>query len=838
MRNAQSIGRMVALMLAVAMAAAEYAGAQGHRMGISTALPGPVSSLELARYGEMIALTAEQQHAWTAAHERYKSDFKALGADGGVLQRFIGARTAAEGVPFRAQPSRSVIDRWMSAHQAATSAIRTLDERLFDEIAPLLTEEQSLQLPRVRIKREHARLLSDELVREWMNPVTETSLTEVFLSVLVDAAKPESGIEALDQELSAAVWSVLDAHQSQCNGWLRDVQESGRGMYGDWARLLEERGIPVNAVDIAKRDTVDREMLTKVSQSWREATEKVKPRVTELQRAIRSRTTSVAGMLPPKFSEGFQRRFFTAAYHGAAAESLAPYERRLQQALDYPDLTEDERVVIQSYLDDCHRTILALSKQFADGTDLIHEGERPNSSFHSPEARAAMEEASAAIAAESRRFDGVLLQVLGEQRMRAMSQANRDARLTLMIMDAGITDPDEIADALARFRSTGSAFLGRRESFDRALPDVLPRVSIEAACRAMNVLDERMTLVQQLHRDYASQYRRTFDVASSEIHRLAPGGWISSPDGRLVYASADAIESAREREREAHAMLQSLDVAFLSDVEAILDLAGDALWQVRLGREWNAFARGARRGPNDLRTYEAYVPLMKIVDDLSLSPEDAAKADAIFRARAEEAIAAARTHFEANRAAWYARERSFAVNESALETVGQAGVEAQHAAIEREKTAGEKREALAMVVRSILDELIAALPAHADALADGYERAAYPKVFDGRTLHRDAVTRALALPDLTSAQQTALQDAVARYRPAQREVIVRLIAANREWDRERPFSSFYVPEREAAKLKWDQIKFERDELDASMLATLKRVLTAEQLHVIGVDSRE
>ena len=77
--------------------------------------------------------------------------------------------------------------------QAQRDRFRTAYQNL--QLLPLLTEEQALRLPRVRLKREHARLLGDELVREWMNPATQTNLTDVFEQTLIEVQKPESGIE-------------------------------------------------------------------------------------------------------------------------------------------------------------------------------------------------------------------------------------------------------------------------------------------------------------------------------------------------------------------------------------------------------------------------------------------------------------------------------------------------------------------------------------------------------------------------------------------------------------------------------------------------------------------
>lgn len=63
MCNTQVISRLAACVLVLALAGAEQAIAQGYRMGVSSALPSPISSLDLARYSSMMLLTAEQLHA-------------------------------------------------------------------------------------------------------------------------------------------------------------------------------------------------------------------------------------------------------------------------------------------------------------------------------------------------------------------------------------------------------------------------------------------------------------------------------------------------------------------------------------------------------------------------------------------------------------------------------------------------------------------------------------------------------------------------------------------------------------------------------------------------------
>lgn len=340
-----------------------------------------------------------------------------------------------------------------------------------------------------------------------------------------------------------------------------------------------------------------------------------------------------------------------------------------------------------------------------------------------------MEEWGAALRSEMDRLAEASHQALGDERMRAMGQENRDARRRKMLADAGITDPGEIEDALAELDRTGTFYMDRGLSPESLTPDALLRAGLENACRAANAPDDAMEIVARLHRDYAMQYRRTRDEALAAANKFGLGGFGMRADGTMGYAKTDEVSQARAAEAESIGKLRALDAALLSDVQTALGIDDSGFWRARLARDWATLARGPRKGREELRTYEAYVPLMSIIDGLSLSSVDQTKADAVLQSKQDEFRAAASAHFEANRAAWYAREMAFATQQGPVASAAAEQTPEEKAANDAEKQAGEKRAALANVVRSILDELVAALPEHAEALTDGYERTAYPMVF-------------------------------------------------------------------------------------------------------------
>jgi hypothetical protein len=348
---------------------------------------------------------------------------------------------------------------------------------------------------------------------------------------------------------------------------------------------------------------------------------------------------------------------------------------------------------------------------------------------------------------------------------------------------------------------------------------------------------DEVSILRELHGQYFRQYRKRFDDHADAMNAFALAGWSMRDDGqggkKMGMARPEDVEKAMALEAGAIAALRQLDAAFFEDAQAAIAIDADALWRARLARDWATLARGQRRGSEELRTYEASVPLIAIVNDLPLSADETAKADAIFRSRADEFRAVATSQFQASRAAWYARQLAMGLAEGPSPAAKAMVDDQEQKATALEGAAAERRLALAALVRSILDELVAALPVHAQALQDGFELAAFPHVFE-HTSPRDALAKALAMDDLTDPQRSEIEAAAAKFRPAYRDVCARMIEVNREWDTDRPYSRVKIPEQDAAKLKWDRLLFERNELDAGVVATLLRVLTAEQQAAVGI----
>lgn len=822
------------ILMLLAMLPCAGVRAQGFRSGVSTALPPPISSLELARFASMMNLTAEQLRAWSESHERYKAEWKALGDDGGggAIAAFIEARKAVEGTPFRAQPPKAAIDKWMNAHQTVFAAIATLDARLFDELVPILAEQQQPLLQRAKLSRERTRLAGDELVAEWLNPNTKTDLCEVFATV---EAKAGDGLSADDK---AALWASLDDYQAQWVGKLRGLQSSARGMYRDWRTLLDERGVAVDAADVVNRETLDMQVFQQISKSWYEVNLKVKPRLNELTTFNRSRAKAIAASLPPQAADRFMRGFFDIAYPDSPADRLKSMERKIFQSMGTKGLTVDERSALQALMAQCRAAVRSISERAADLADQQLELQRPNSTMQNLELDKARMDMFASAEQTQDQLEESLKDVLGPERAKGHAKAGRESTMRDMIRKSGVSDAAEVERLMAELRESGSVRIGQRGGYDGPIPDVIAPDDIEAIIKTQALPPDDESILRELYGQYFRQYRKRFDGHADTMNAFALGGWSMRDDGqggkKMGMASPEDVEKAKAAEVSAIAALRQLDAAFFDDAQAAVAPDAEALWRARLARDWATLARGSRRGNEELRTFEASVPLIVIVNGLPLSKEETTAADANFRARAAEFRAAATAQFEANRTAWYARQLAFGLAEGPTPAAKDVVDAQEQKAITLEKASGERRLALAALIRAMLGELAAALPAHAQALQDGYERTAFPHVFEDRTSPGDALAKALALEDLADPQRAEIEAAAAKYRPAYRDVCARMIEVNREWDKERPYSRMKIPEQDEAKLKWDRLLFERDELNAGVNATLLRILTPEQRAKVGL----
>jgi hypothetical protein len=828
--QSRALNRILALVVlsSAVMVASPSAKAQGYRMGLSAALPRPISSLDLTRYAAAMNLAPEQMRALGEIHERYKADFKTF-AESGVIQQFTEQRKVVDGMPFDGQPTTENLNRWLASHQSATAAIAGLDARLFDELAPLLVENQQPLLQRVKVSRERVRLMGDEIVQEWFAPNGSTDVCEVFANIAPDM-KRES------REANDASMAALDAYQTQYVGKLRGLQEAVRDMHREWRRLLDGAG--VGSTEWEQRNN-HHETLQQIVGAWSEATKKVKPRANEIVQLNRATVKSVAAMLNEDDAWRFKRAFFETAYVGSA-EEIREEQKMLLAAAKVEGLTQEERATIDAFHDSWRRRSEQFIERASDISDALSALERPGLSENQQELHDAQMQLSDRFQQASTATYEALTTLLGEQRKGAFSAARRALDIRDLIIRSGEVPPEDVDATVEAMLASGERSLPRATAVetDQAFARAIDGAALTHIERRCQLSDDQRAALQAVHESYVAQYHARLEQAQRAIRNLHIAFMHrTQPDGTEMasYASPEDVAKAAALEREALAALRQTDAAFLDEIARI---AGDAeaasIGIIRLARDLRVLSRGGRPGSDALRCYDAYVTLLSFVDELELTGEDQTACHRLIYARADQWRAAADEHFRANRAAAHAREMHMAHAYGPKRSPPELFTARETEALEMEHVADARRAALAGVVRSALDDLCAALPMHAQALRDRYEQTAYPRVSTDRLDAGALLARALALKDVSASQRGELEAAAAKFRPAYRALCEQMIAVNREWDAATQYTEDGRKARDDAKYRWDRLLFERDELNYAARFALQRILTPAQRAAIGL----
>lgn len=147
--------------------------------GTQGSLPDPISTRELMRYADRLDLSAEQRHALESLHDEYKRDFRTLRE--GEIATFLDEMRSMQSIG--GMPKRETMEAFFKRMEQLEAKIKRRDNRLFDRLQTLLTEEQSAMLPRVRLARERQRYRSQQMMAMMTMGRPMVDLSKTFLEL-------------------------------------------------------------------------------------------------------------------------------------------------------------------------------------------------------------------------------------------------------------------------------------------------------------------------------------------------------------------------------------------------------------------------------------------------------------------------------------------------------------------------------------------------------------------------------------------------------------------------------------------------------------------------------
>ena len=196
--------RLLAAGLLALLVLARSAAAQG----TTGTLADPMSTAQLMQYADRLQLDAGQRLAIESIHDEYKKEFRRLRDN--EIDDFLKSMHSMQSVGM--MPDRARVEAFFKKMQRLQGRIKTLDDRLFDQLLPILNEEQLPMLSRVRLARQRQRYTSQQMMP--MMGRRPVDLSEVFLETDLPAGvsgDADQVIAAYERHLTTAMRRASDA---------------------------------------------------------------------------------------------------------------------------------------------------------------------------------------------------------------------------------------------------------------------------------------------------------------------------------------------------------------------------------------------------------------------------------------------------------------------------------------------------------------------------------------------------------------------------------------------------------------------------------------------------
>jgi hypothetical protein len=837
--RALNISRIIRPVLAaVLMLAALLPAYRSAGQGTSGTLPDPISSRDLKMYARRLGLSEGQQQAAAAFQEEYARAFRAL-REGEIEQYLQRVRKVQRAGGL---PPRKDLEQFVSDIDRMTQLIRNLDHSFFDQVQMVLTDEQMSKLARVRQLRERVRYRSQMM--DFVGMLDPGS--RVDLSVVLD------GVNLAPADHAAAD-AMLEGYERTLTTDSRRIFQATTRMFLDIFTKLEEAGFSEESM--TKPETAQ-QMFQTMQAIWQEVSAKLMETARGISELNKRTAKAVADALPPAAGRAFRMAYYREAYPEAAALQHGPAAADFERALKLPDLDAELRQAIESQKAEFDRR---LDQAMGDMMERIDESRR-NSPFDF--ASQASREARASLQAEQTKWMtwagealAALHERLGPERVAQLRDLAMAEAPVAVGRRAGSGEP---APEAAIEVPSSPATRGP----DRFLSAAISPEDLARYAARMDLSEDDRAVLELLHEAYLQRYREEVETPAARLVELQRGVWLAGTEGGAAAPAADAEQRVAEAfalRRQLMPRIREIDEQFFADVQAAIgdsaagtrgeggagaavDGAGPtgaavagALESLRLQRNRvvaDAVAWWAGMGPGG--SNEARLDLSLLVETLDV-PESAR--EPVSRKLLEyerAAAAAARQRYDVLLALQEAMERVNA-RRSANQDESPFSAEVQSAWQDGSRRGGESTRVLLLLNRRTLDELAASLPPlAAEKLRAEYRRKAYPEVYaDTQALHPLA-ERLLALDDLTADQRQRVQSALAEYRPSYESLCDQMAvihATNAEfvWTSEPQDWQNYQDRQN----RLEQLRFERDELNARARRQVRSALTSDQVARLG-----
>jgi hypothetical protein len=818
--------------------------------GTSGQLPDPISSADIGEIVDRLQLTTEQRARVESFHEQYKEQFKAL--RDGEIEEFMKQSRQMSGIGR--MPSRDDAEKLLQDNRSVLRRIESLDEWLYDQVATVLTEQQAVTLPRLRMSRERDRYRSQiTSFVGMMNPAANVDLSAMFNDLKLS---PEQ-LQVTDP--------IVMSYEQRFTKATREMHEQGVTAMLNMITAMEEAGF----ADMDMQESMkDPEQATKMFETMRTAWDEVNRETMETaaNTAKLNRTTcrELLKLLPPEPARQLRTRFCRRAYPEAfLGEDI---ENELRRALRIKELDQTQIDTIAAIQAD----YLNRSEQIAQKMmDIIDEQRLTRSMFDfgrqgDDESTTRLEELRTQRTEAANTARQTLHATLGEELVARLTQPEEDSTITETFGEdvSKIVQGDDgeqlqhlegEAQIVIEGGGVGAASVVAVSGVGDGSDDPFAAGPISAKdiasyARWLRLSDEQLEIFKSLHDDYLETFRSSLESDMKAITEAQAGMW-SFEGGKTRGAGPQAVDKLYDLRRAWQQSVIRIDGTFFDDVGQLVlqESQQPRLQRIRAARlraVYNRQSWGMGFMPGSSR--EQRVDLVRLIDSLELEPAQLDALDGPLSAYEQALAVPFRDRYEASMASQQSIEKlSMEMMQAQQDAEGDdmdqgemiaMGMKMQEAMRADRDRINQAEKSIVEMNRSSLPQLAEALGPDAGArLADAYDRAAFPEAFNDAESPASAFTRALELHDLSDEQRGRIQAIESDFKIASKSlsqtIIDQLKSGSGSFDFD--FDPEKFQEFQARQAALEKLRFDRRELHAATLSKLRAALSEAQVARLG-----
>jgi hypothetical protein len=858
---------LVLLGMALSLGLSEQASAQG----TSGTVPDPISARDLEAYCDRLGLSDQQRQAVQGMHDQYREEFTRLRETD--IEHFLQDARKLQGMGFGALQQRDDVVKSLRNMESVLGKIKAVDNRLFDQVQTVLSEEQILQLPRVRQARERQRY-SSGLTRMtgFMNPATQIDVSVLAMDI------------DLPPDTLAIVDPLLQSYENTLTGASRKLHDATTKMVLDMLDRLAAAGISQDGM----RDNERRgQMWAAMRDAWTDVNVELLDKAAEISELNRKTVRTLGQVMPGDSARQLHDDYFQRAYPEAFVSS-GPTTRAFAAALKLESLTDEQRQTVQAAAVEYRTSTTRIADQMAD---LIDENRRTRSIFdfnqgqgeYQDTLRTLREKRAALSTSAMDSLKATLGPELTEQVEKRVAAAESAAEKTPAEFRAlSVGGPG--GPGLAMRIATNATMDSSNPLADPYLPGPITERVSNAYATQLDLDGDNKVIYDSLYDDYRERFEAVQKVdiqavldANATLWSMpnaTPGGG-SGGGGSVKPPSVEDIERLYSLRKKALQSIMQADDSFFEEIKTTLlsDKDAAALERVKLARKREVYNREfaasgmggpmmfAGRGPGGGRggrnatgsrgfgffgsgSEESSLDLAIVLEAVSLSTDERAAVDQTLRDYEKTATDAFRKQYDSTLRMRQAMDK--AVAQSAQSRA--AGENMQMGAYFRElmeadgRASREASRELSALNRATRDTIMAMLSSAAQQeLRQSYNRKAYAEIFRDPQSASTHLTAALRLEDLSPQQRSTINDLSVEYHASYDQLSERMIelqASSPQFDPGGPPEARDWQAMQDRQRSMEKLTFDRNDLSDKAMSRLKVVLSDEQTQRIGVGRDE